>query len=98
MSSNQPFTRSVLPLSLKCLLISGRIFVLRNNSLFVTHLTFEEAECREFVTMDLVKWPSKLATSLLEQHISTTENMILSDPFLTGLRNSIDTYRLQALI
>ena len=33
----------------------------------------------------------------LKRHISTIKDMILSDPFLTGLSNRIDTYRVQAL-
>ena len=47
--------------------------------------------------MEHMTFISEIVTGCL-QHISNTENMILSDPFLTGLRNSIDTYRLQALI
>ena len=47
--------------------------------------------------MEHMTFISEMVTGCL-QHISNTENMILSDPFLTGLRNSIDTYRLQALI
>ena len=59
MSSNRPFSRSVLPLSLKCILFSGWIFVLRNNNLLVTHLTdFRRSRMQEVVTTDLVKWPS----------------------------------------
>ena len=32
------------------------------------------------------------------QHISTIKDVILSDPFLTGLSNRIDTNRVQALL
>ena len=58
MSSNRPFSRSVLSLSLKCILFCRWIFVLRNNNLLVTHLTdFRRSRMQEVVTTDLVKWP-----------------------------------------
>ena len=46
--------------------------------------------------MEHVNFISEMVTGCL-QHISTIKDMILSDPFLTGLSNRIHTYRLQAL-
>ena len=45
--------------------------------------------------MEHVNFISEMVTGCL-QHISTIKDMILSDPFLTGLSNRIHTYRLQA--
>ena len=47
--------------------------------------------------MEHVNFISEMVTGCL-QHISTLKDMIISNQFLTGVSNSIDTYQLQALM
>ena len=47
--------------------------------------------------MEHVNFISEMVTGCL-QHISIIKDMIISDQFLTGVNNRIDTYRLQALM
>ena len=63
----------------------------------MSHISQYEVTNERLMLMKHMTFISEMVTGCL-QNISTTENMTLSDPFLTGLSNSIDTYRLQALM
>ena len=63
----------------------------------MSHISQYEVTNERLMWMEHVNFISEMVTGCL-QHISTIKDMILSDPFLTGLSNRIHTYRLQVLM